>query len=180
MKVRFFRFPRSEGTSDIPHILRIDTLTERLERARQIVAKGQISAAPNREGHYIVGADHDSGFYVVNAQGCCNDSPEDIDLLHGYCEHRLAADLYKESQGLTTDIISQPEFEELEDRITDDTTYVLEEPPVSKPTRKAQSTRSRKNATNGFAKKADRPQPVDNLPMAALNGHSTDQETTGG
>ena len=101
MKVNFLGFPRSEAISNIPHIQRIDDLTLRLERARRIVAKGRISAVPNREGHYVVGSDHEKGFYVPNAQGCC-DSQQDIDVLNGYCEHRLAADLFKEAQELET------------------------------------------------------------------------------
>ena len=82
MKGHLFGFPCSEGTSAIPHIQRIDTLTMRLERARQIVAKGQISAVPNREGHYVVGAGRDISFYVVNEQGSRNDNPQEIDLPH--------------------------------------------------------------------------------------------------
>jgi len=101
MKVNFFGFPRSEATSDIPHIQQIDNLTLSLERARWIVAKGRISAVLNREGHYVVGSDHEKGFYVPNPQGCC-DSQQD--LLNGYCEHRLAADLFKEAQGLETEV----------------------------------------------------------------------------
>ena len=103
MKVNFFGFLRSEATSDIPHIQQIDNLTLSLERARWIVAKGRISAVLNREGHYVVGSDHQKGFYVPNPQGCC-DSQQDIDLLNGYCEHRLAADLFKEAQGLETEV----------------------------------------------------------------------------
>ncbi len=103
MKVNFFGFPRSEATSDIPHIQQIENLTLRLERARRIVAKGRISPVLNREGHYVVGPDHEKGFHVVNAQGCC-DSQQDIDLLNGYCEHRLAADLFKEAQGLESEV----------------------------------------------------------------------------
>ncbi len=118
MKGHLFGFPCSEGTSAIPHIQRIDTLTMRLERARQIVAKGQISAVPNRGGHYVVGADHDINFYVINEHGSCNDNLQEIDLLHGYCEHRLAADLFKETQGMETTLLSLPGIEEeFEDRI---------------------------------------------------------------
>ncbi len=103
MKVNFFGFPRSEATSDIPHVQQIDNLTLQLERARQIVGKRRVSAVLNREGHYVVGPDHEKGFHVVNAQGCC-DSQQDINLLNGYCEHWLAADLFKEAQGLETEV----------------------------------------------------------------------------
>ena len=178
MAIHLLGFPRSKGASDIPHIQRIDTLTVRLERARQIVTKGRISAVPNRDGHYIVGTDHSSGFYLVNAEGCCNDSKQDVDLLHGYCEHKLAADLFKEAQGLETAIVSQPEIgEKVKDRFIGSNTYSPEEPPVSKRTRKAQSTRSRKSAASATTETAGPPQPLDSPPVSAINGHSADPET---
>ena len=46
----------------------------------------------------IVFAPQERGFYVVNAEGCCTDEQGSIDLLKGYCEHRLAVDLFEKAQ----------------------------------------------------------------------------------
>ena len=165
MRMHFLGFPRSKEATDIPHIQRIDTLAMRLESARQIVTRGRISAVPNREGHYVVGTDHGSGFFVVDAEGCCKDSDQDIDLLHGYCEHKLAADLFREAN----------EGENF--AISSNYAYSLAEPPTTKPKGRANNARSRKAAASASVKAAGAPEPFDSPPALTLNGHSADLET---
>ena len=35
---------------------------------------------------------------MVNAEGCCTDEQRSMDSLEGYCEHRLAVDLFEKAQ----------------------------------------------------------------------------------
>jgi len=81
-----------------PHVHQIENLNTRLEKARQIAKKRWIFPVYNKEDHYVVRTDDGKGFYIVNAEGCCNKDHQQMDLLQGYCEHRLAVDLYKEAQ----------------------------------------------------------------------------------
>jgi len=76
----------------------IENLTTRLEKARQIAKKRKIFPVYNKEEHYVVRTDDGKGFYIVNAEGCCNRDHQQVDLLQGYCEHRLAVELFKEDQ----------------------------------------------------------------------------------
>ncbi len=82
----------------VSHIQQIETLNTRLENARNILAADMVVPALNRQGHYVVISPEESGFYVVNAEGCCTDEQGSIDLLKGYCEHRLAVDLFEKAQ----------------------------------------------------------------------------------
>jgi len=97
----FFNAPRNEKASpdnNVSHIHQIETLNTRLENARKILAADRVFPGLNKQGHYVVYAPHENGFYIVNAEGCCPDEQRHIDLLEGYCEHRLAVDLFKEAQ----------------------------------------------------------------------------------
>ena len=85
-----------------PHVHQIENLNTRLEKARQIAKKRRIFPVYNKEDHYVVRTDDGKGFYIVNAEGCCNKDHQQMDLLQGHCEHRLAVDLYKESQEAAT------------------------------------------------------------------------------
>ena len=103
----FFNAPRNEKASpgikvspgnNVSHIHQIETLNTRLENARKILAADRVFPGLNKPGHYVVFAPQENGFFIVNAEGCCPDEQRHIDLLEGYCEHRLAVDLFKEAQ----------------------------------------------------------------------------------
>ena len=85
-----------------PHVHQIENLNTRLEKAREIAKKKRIFPVYNNEDHYVVRTDDGKGFYIVNAEGCCHKNHQQMDLLEGYCEHRLAVDLYKEAQEAAT------------------------------------------------------------------------------
>jgi hypothetical protein len=81
-----------------PHVHQIENLNSRLEKARQIAKKRRIFPVYNKEDHYVVRTGDGKGFYIVDPEGCCHKNQQQMDLLQGYCEHRLAVDLYKEAQ----------------------------------------------------------------------------------
>ncbi len=96
-----FNAPRNEKASPgnkVSHIQQIETLNTRLENARKILAADRVFPVLNRQGHYVVCSPQERGFYIVNAEGCCTDDRGSIDLLKGYCEHRLAVDLFEKAQ----------------------------------------------------------------------------------
>jgi len=82
--------------------LRIENVNTRLEKAKQIAKKRKVFPVYNKEDHFVVRTDDGKGFYIVNAEGCCNKDHQQMDLLEGYCEHRLAVELYKECQEAAT------------------------------------------------------------------------------
>ena len=84
------------------HAHQIENVNTRLEKARQIAKKRKIFPVYNREDHYVVRTDDGKGFYIVNAEGYCNKDQQQMDLLQGYCEHRLAVELFKECQETAT------------------------------------------------------------------------------
>ncbi len=97
----FFNAPRNEKASsdnNVSPIHQIETLSTRLENARKILVANRVFPGLNKPGHYVVFAPQENGFFIVNAEGCCPDEQRHIDLLEGYCEHRLAVDLFKEAQ----------------------------------------------------------------------------------
>ena len=82
----------------VSHIQQIETLNTRLENARKILAADRVFPVLNKQGHHVVFAPQERGFYIVNTEGCCTDEQGSIDLLKGYCEHRLAVDLFEKAQ----------------------------------------------------------------------------------
>ncbi len=96
----------------VSHIQQIETLNTRLENARKILTADRVFPVLNRQGHYVVCSPQERGFYIVNAEGCCTDEQGCIDLLKGYCEHRLAVDLLEkaqEEQGLPDENVGEVE-----------------------------------------------------------------------
>ena len=76
----------------------IENLNTRLEKAKQIAKKRKIFPVYNKEDHFVVRTIDGKGFYIVNSEECCNKDHQQMDLLQGYCEHRLAVELFKEAQ----------------------------------------------------------------------------------
>ena len=75
-------------------ITQIDALATRLAKARALV--GQVSPA-DAEGYAVASGD-DRHYLVVNGQCNCPDSRFRRELHKGYCKHRLAVYLYRESR----------------------------------------------------------------------------------
>lgn len=105
----FFGSQRSQKTSRVEQI---ESLNTRLEKARLIVSEGRIFPVLNREGDYVVRAVQENGFYVVSAEGCCTNGQQRIDLLEGYCEHRLAVNIFNEASEAESVLTSQSENQE--------------------------------------------------------------------
>ena len=82
----------------VSHIQQIETLNTRLENARKILAADRVFPVLNKPGHHVVFSPQERGFYIVNTKCCCTDGQGSIDLLKGYCEHRLAVDLFEKAQ----------------------------------------------------------------------------------
>ena len=76
-------------------ITQIEALAERLEKAREIV--GQVSPVLGLDGHHVV-AGSDGGHYLVNGLCSCPDAKHRPELHKGFCKHRLAVYLYRESR----------------------------------------------------------------------------------
>ena len=83
----------------VSYIQRIEALNTRLENARKTLAAHRVFLVLNKQGHYVVFAPQEGGSYIVNAEGCCTDEQRSVESIEGYCEHRLAVDLFKEAQG---------------------------------------------------------------------------------
>ena len=125
----WFNTPRNETASPdkrISHIQQIETMNTRLEKARAVVAAGRVFPGLNRKDHYVVFAPQENGFYIVNAEGCCTDGQRRVDLLGGYCEHRLAVDLFNEAQ----DAKGQPSGDLIKVEATTDSG---DTPPLTRP-----------------------------------------------
>ena len=82
----------------VSNFQRITTLSTRLETARKTLAADRVFPVLNKQGHYVVFAPQEGGSYIVNAEGCCTDEQRSVESLEGYCEHRLAVDLFEEAQ----------------------------------------------------------------------------------
>lgn len=79
-------------------ISQIEALSKRLEKARDIVARGAIRPIIGKPGHYAVDASDGRGFYLVNGECTCEDARRSADLTRGWCKHRLAVELHKETE----------------------------------------------------------------------------------
>ena len=75
-------------------ITQIEALAERLEKAREIV--GQVSPVLGLDDHHVVAGD--GGHYLVNGLCSCPDAKHRPELHKGFCKHRLAVILYRESR----------------------------------------------------------------------------------
>ena len=77
-------------------IRQIELLSERLERARQLVSDGKVHTVLNQDGHYCVESSTPGAFWLVNGECGCPDAVERTDIHRGFCKHRLAVELFKE------------------------------------------------------------------------------------
>ena len=80
------------------HAHQIENVNTRLEKAKKIAKNKKVFPVYNKEDHFVVRTDDGKGFYIVSPEGCCDKDQQRRDLLQGYCEHRLAVELFKEAQ----------------------------------------------------------------------------------
>ncbi len=159
-------------------VLQIESLNTRLEKARLIVAEGRIFPVLNKEGHYVVWADQENGFYVVDTEGCCTNGQQRVDLLDGYCEHRLAIDILNETHEAKTVRTTQPEAQhEAEASNSDSDTPPAEKPPVAQRNGKPNGTRPRKGAAEAIIAAESLLQPVESAGAKSNGAHSAGPES---
>jgi hypothetical protein len=83
----------------MPNVIeKIDALSERLERARRLVAENRVHPVIGLTSHYIVESSTGDGYYLVNGECSCPDSKHREQLTSRLCKHKLAAVMYEESR----------------------------------------------------------------------------------
>lgn len=185
----FFGTLRGQKTSPVQQI---ESLNSRLEKARVIVTEGRIFPVLNKEGHYVVWADQENGYYVVDTEGCCTNGQQRVDLLDGYCEHRLAVDILNETREAETVVTTQPEAQhqaetvkttqpeaqsvaEAENSYGD--TPPAEKPPVAQRNGKVNGARSRKGAAEAIIAAESLLQPVNGAGAKSNGAHASGPES---
>lgn len=173
-------------------VRQIESLNTRLEMARVIVAEGRIFPVLNKEGHYVVWADQENGYYVVDTEGCCTNGQQRVDLLDGYCEHRLAVDILNETREAETVITTQSEVKHEAETVvatqpeaqpvaeaenSDSDTPPAEKPPVAQRNGKGNGTRSRKSAAEAVIAGESLLQPVNGAGAKSNGSHPSGQES---
>jgi hypothetical protein len=113
-------------TPTVSPIQQIESLYQRLAKAREIVAAGKVHPIVGMTDHYTVESSK-GNFYLVNGTCSCQDAQQRIDIHHGWCKHKLAVELYKETPKEETPKASRkasrngssPKNEELEQKVAD-------------------------------------------------------------
>jgi len=85
---------------------KIEVLSERLERARTIVAEHKVSPVLGMDEHFMVTSSAGTGSYLVNDTCSCWDAKDErrYELTRNVCKHKLAVILYVEAhEGSTPD-----------------------------------------------------------------------------
>jgi hypothetical protein len=91
----------SETTTPISPVRQIESMYQRLEKARSIYAAGKVHPIVGLDGQYAVECSRiDDGMYLVNGTCTCIDAQQRIDIHHGWCKHKLSVELFKEQQAL--------------------------------------------------------------------------------
>jgi hypothetical protein len=116
----------TETTPSISPIRQIKFLYARLEKAREIVAAGKVHPIVGMDKHYAVESSK-GDFYLVNGTCTCIDAQQRADLYHGWCKHKLAVELFKETPKEEPPKASKkasrngssPRGEELEEKVND-------------------------------------------------------------
>jgi hypothetical protein len=109
----------AETSPTISPIKQIESLYQRLEKARSIVAAGKVHPITGTTDHYVVEASN-GNHYLVNAVCTCVDAQQRGDIHHGWCKHKLAVELFKETPKEEAPKASPPTpKEELESKIAE-------------------------------------------------------------
>ncbi len=77
----------------------IEGLSQRLEKAIQIVDDGKVKPVKGMDGNYVVECSSSDGFYLVNGECTCPDSKQRGEQHDGWCKHNLAVEVFKERNG---------------------------------------------------------------------------------
>jgi uncharacterized Zn finger protein len=77
---------------------RIDAVSQRLERAREIVRAGKVRRVINEPDYFVVEASTNQGAYLVNSSCSCPDLEYRSELTDGLCKHKLAVVLFTEAK----------------------------------------------------------------------------------
>ena len=99
-------------------IQQIEALTQRLEKARQLVADGKVHPINGMEEHYAVQASTE-GFYLVNESCTCPDAQQRDELHKGWCKHKLAVELVKEQATTPAPKGKGKKADDLEEKLAD-------------------------------------------------------------
>jgi hypothetical protein len=86
----------TDATATISPVKQIESLYARLEKARVIAASGKVHPIVGMDEHYTVESSK-GDFYLVNGTCTCIDAQQRIDVHHGWCKHKLAVELFKET-----------------------------------------------------------------------------------
>jgi hypothetical protein len=97
------------STATVSPIAQIKALHHRLLKGEELVANGKVSPVVNMPDHYVV--EGNAGFYLVNGSCCCEDATNRQELIRGYCKHRLAVELFKETPKATGKAIRKAKAE---------------------------------------------------------------------
>ena len=79
-------------------IQQIEALSERLARARKILADGLVVPIIGMDSHYVVQSGNRNGYYLVNGKCSCGDAEYRSSIHGGWCKHFLSVELFKESE----------------------------------------------------------------------------------
>ena len=77
-------------------IEKIEALSQRLERAKAIVADDKVKRVLGVDDHFTVESSTGTGTYLINGTCSCPDAKQRDDLTKGLCKHKLATLLYLE------------------------------------------------------------------------------------
>ena len=87
-----------DNTMTKPTVIeKIEALSQRLERAREIVADNKVKRVLGVDDHYTVESSTGTGTYLINGNCSCPDARQRDDLTKGLCKHKLATLLYLEA-----------------------------------------------------------------------------------
>ncbi len=78
-------------------IEKIEALSQRLERARQLVAENKVSRVLGVDDHFTVESTTGIGSYLINGNCSCPDAKNRDELTKGLCKHKLATLLFVEA-----------------------------------------------------------------------------------
>src|ERR671918_163449 len=91
----------NNGTPSVSPVQQIESLYQRLEKARSIYAAGEVHKVLGIDEHYVVESSKGDGFYLVNGICTCMDAQHRTEVHHGWCCHKLAVEIFKEQQAIS-------------------------------------------------------------------------------
>ena len=94
--------------NDMKRLLQIEEIHQRLVKARELVANGSVHRIQLVKNHYTVDGDDGGKFLVDNGRCRCDGAQSRSSAIRGWCEHRTAVEIFKETHGETVAIRPQP------------------------------------------------------------------------